>query len=274
MSLKFPKPDTPSKRGLVQIDRSGLHKGGPYKPLCFGLRKKAGRNNHGRVTVRYQGGGHKRLYREIDFHRKKRGILAEVVRIEFDPNRSSFIALIRYEDGEINYVLAPHGLKPGDKVIADESADIRIGNASPLKNIPVGTVVHNVELKVGRGGQLARSAGASAEIVGRSGEFSQIKLSSGEIRLVHSTCYGTIGSLSNPDRKNVQIGKAGRNRWLNKRPAVRGVAKNPVDHPHGGGEGKTSGGRHPVTPWGKSTKGKKTRKNKRTDKFILSRRKK
>ena len=274
MGLKVFKADTPGKRGLIQVDRSTLWKGKPVKALTEGLMSHGGRNNYGRITVRYKGGGHKRSYRQIDFKRLKRDIEANVKRIEYDPNRTAFIALIEYPDTTLSYILAPHDLKPDNKIIAGDNVDIKPGNALPLKNIPVGTLVHNIELKPGKGGQLARSAGAAAEIVSKDSGYTQVKLGSGEARLILSECYATIGSLSNPDQQNIKIGKAGRNRWLGKRSSVRGVAKNPVDHPHGGGEGKTSGGRHPVTPWGKPTKGKKTRHNKRTNRFILKKRKK
>ena len=274
MSLKTFKADTPGKRGLIQVDRSSLWKGKPVKSLTVGLKKKGGRNNYGRITSWRKGGGHKRLYRLIDFRRNKFDIEATVQRIEYDPNRTAFIALIEYEDKSVSYILAPQGLNIGDKVKSGELADIKIGNSLPLKNIPVGTVIHNIELKPGKGGQLVRSAGGSAQISGKDSGYTQVKLGSGEVRLVFSECYATIGAMSNPDQQNIKKGKAGRNRWLNVRPSVRGVAKNPVDHPHGGGNGKTSGGRHPVTPWGKPTKGKKTRNNKRTDKFIIKKGKK
>lgn len=274
MGLKVFRADTPGKRGLIQVDRSILWKGEPVKVLTEGLKCQGGRNNYGRITTRYKGGGHKRLYRFIDFKRDRRDVEATVKRIEYDPNRTAFIALLEYPDKTVSYILAPHELGSGSKVIAGENVDIKAGNALPLKNIPVGTLVHNIEMKVGKGGQLARSAGSAAEVVSKGAGYTQVKLGSGEVRLVLSECYATIGSLSNPDQKNIKIGKAGRNRWLGKRSAVRGVAKNPVDHPHGGGNGKTSGGRHPVTPWGKPTKGKKTRHNKRTNMFIVKRRKK
>jgi large subunit ribosomal protein L2 len=272
MALKKYNPTTPSQRGLVRVDKSELWKGRPHKPLTEGLTKTGGRNNLGRMTARHRGGGHKRLYRIIDFKRNKLDSVATIERIEYDPNRSAYIALIKYDDGVFSYILAPAKMKAGDQVVSSASADIKIGNCLPLKNIPVGTIVHNVEMKPGKGGQIARSAGTSVSIVGKDSGYAQIKLSSSEVRLVPLDCMATIGILSNADKKNTIIGKAGRNRWLGRRPHVRGVAMNPVDHPHGGGEGKTSGGRHPVTPWGKSTKGKKTRNNKLTSKFILKRR--
>lgn len=269
MALKHFKPTTPSQRQLVQVDRSELHKGKPVKALTVGLNKNGGRNNNGRITTRHQGGGHKRSYRIIDFKRRKFDVSATVERIEYDPNRTSFIALITYEDGEQAYILAPQRLSAGDKVVAGERADIKPGNAMPLKNIPIGTIVHNVELKAGKGGQLARSAGSYVQLVGKDSGYAQIKLRSGELRLVRAECMATIGAVSNPDHQNVNYGKAGRKRWLGVRPTVRGVAMNPVDHPHGGGEGKTSGGRHPVTPWGKPTKGKRTRSTKKVNKLII-----
>jgi large subunit ribosomal protein L2 len=272
MSLKNYNPVTPSQRGLIGINRSELWKGSPYKPLVHGLKRTGGRNNFGRITSRHIGGGHKRLYRIIDFKRNKIDIPGVVERIEYDPNRTAYIALISYSDGSKAYILAPHKLSVGDEVISSEGADIKIGNTLPLRNIPVGTIIHNIEMKPGKGGQLVRSAGCFASLVGKDSGYAQVKLSSGEVRLVLLECFATVGSLSNPDQKNIKIGKAGRNRWLGKRPHVRGVAMNPIDHPHGGGEGKTSGGRHPVTPWGKPTKGKKTRKNKLTSKFILKKR--
>jgi large subunit ribosomal protein L2 len=272
MALKSYKPTTPGQRQLVLIDRSELHKGDPIKTLTEGLRQKGGRNNYGRITVRWRGGGHKRRYRLVDFRRKKFDMAATVERLEYDPNRTAFIALIKYEDGELSYILAPQRLQPGDKVVSGERADIKPGNAMPLKNVPVGTIVHNVELKPGRGGQIARAAGSYVQLVGRDAGLALLRMSSGEVRMVRAECMATIGAVSNPDQQNVSIGKAGRNRWKGRKPSVRGVAMNPIDHPHGGGEGRTSGGRHPVTPWGKSTKGKKTRHNKKTDGMILRRR--
>ena len=269
MALKKFNPTTPSQRQLVIVDRSELYKGKPVKALTEGLTSSGGRNNAGRVTARYRGGGHKRSYRIIDFKRRKWDVEATVERLEYDPNRTGFIALIKYADGELAYILAPQRLAPGDKVIAGASADIKPGNAMPLRAIPVGTIIHNVEMKPEKGGQIARSAGSYAQLVGRDGAFSILRLNSGEQRLIHSTCMATIGAVSNPDNSNMNFGKAGRMRWLGFRPHVRGVAMNPVDHPHGGGEGRTSGGRHPVTPWGKPTKGKKTRTNKSSTKFIM-----
>jgi large subunit ribosomal protein L2 len=272
MALKTFKPTTPGTRGLVQVDRSELWSGRPEKSLVTGKKAVAGRNNYGRKTSWQRGGGHKKLYRIIDFKRLKHDMPAIVERIEYDPNRTAFIALVKYEDGVMSYILAPEGLKAGDKISAGENADIRVGNALPLNNIPIGSVVHNIELKPGKGAQMIRAAGSSASISGKDSGYTLIKLRSGEVRLVLSRCYATIGVLSNPDQKNVKIGKAGRNRWKGKRPHVRGVAMNPVDHPHGGGEGKSSGGRHPVSPWGKSAKGKKTRNKKRSNKFIVTKR--
>ncbi len=269
MALKQYNPTSPSMRQLVTVDRSGLWKGKPVKKLTEGLSKSGGRNNHGRTTAYHRGGGHKRTYRTIDFKRTKFGVPAVVDRLEYDPNRTAFIALIRYEDGEEAYILAPQRLQVGDPVIADQRVDVKPGNAAPIRSIPVGTVVHNVELKPGKGGQIARSAGTYAQIVGRDGDYAQIRLGSGEIRRVHATCMASIGAVSNPDHQNINIGKAGRSRWLGKRPVVRGVVMNPVDHPHGGGEGRTSGGRHPVTPWGKDTKGTRTRSNKKTAGMII-----
>jgi large subunit ribosomal protein L2 len=256
----------------VIVDRTGLWKGKPVKALTSGKAEAGGRNNHGRITAHHRGGGHKRRLRLVDFKRRKFDVPATVERLEYDPNRSAFIALVKYADGELSYILAPQRLKAGDQVVSGERVDIKPGNAMPLANIPVGTIVHNVELKRGRGGQLARSAGTYAQLVGKDAGYAQIKLNSGELRLVPGECLATVGAVSNPDNQNTVVGKAGRKRWLGRRPVVRGVVMNPVDHPHGGGEGKTSGGRHPVTPWGKPTKGKKTRKNKATDKFIIRRR--
>ncbi len=272
MALKSFKPTTPGQRQLVLVDHSELHKGRPVKKLTEGLRSKGGRNNHGRITMRYRGGGHKRRYRLVDFTRRKFDMVATVERLEYDPNRTAFIALIKYDDGEQSYILAPQRLQPGDKVVSGERADIKPGNAMPLKNIPVGTIVHNVELKPAGGGQLARAAGNYVQLVGRDAGLALLRMSSGEVRMVRTECMATIGAVSNPDQQNISIGKAGRNRWKGRKPSVRGVAMNPIDHPHGGGEGRTSGGRHPVTPWGKSTKGKKTRHNKKTDGMILRRR--
>ncbi|ABS66927.1 MULTISPECIES: 50S ribosomal protein L2 [Xanthobacter] len=270
MALKHFKPVTPSLRQLVIVDRSGLYKGKPVKTLTEGKSSSGGRNNNGRITVRFRGGGHKQTYRLVDFKRTKRGVPAVVDRIEYDPNRSAFIALIKYEDGDLAYILAPQRLAVGDQVIAGEQVDVKPGNAGPLSSLPVGTIVHNVELKVGKGGQIARSAGTYAQIVGRDQGYVIVRLNSGEQRLVLGACYATVGAVSNPDHMNISLGKAGRNRWLGRKPHNRGVTMNPVDHPHGGGEGRTSGGRNPVTPWGFPTKGKKTRNNKATDKFIVS----
>ena len=272
MALKTYNPVTPSQRKLVLVNRSGLHKGKPVKALTEGLTKSGGRNNHGRMTVRHRGGGHKRLYRRVDFKRRKFDVPAKVVRLEYDPNRTAFIALIEYEDGEQSYILAPQRLAPGDTVVSGERVDIKPGNAMPLASIPVGTIVHNVEMKPGKGGQIARSAGTYVQLVGRDAGYALLRLSSGEARMVRSECMASIGAVSNPDQANINIGKAGRKRWLGKRPSVRGVAMNPIDHPHGGGEGRTSGGRHPVTPWGKPTKGARTRRNKKTDALIVRRR--
>ena len=266
MALKHFNPVTPSTRQLVLVDRSELYKGKPVKHLTEGKSSKGGRNNTGRVTVRFRGGGHKRVLRNVDFKRRDQlNNPAVVERLEYDPNRSGFIALIKYADGTLSYILAPQRLSVGDSVIAGDSADIKPGNAMPCANIPVGTIVHNVETKIGKGGQVARSAGTFAQIVGRDQGYVIIRLNSGEQRLIHGQCFATIGAVSNPDHMNVNMGKAGRNVWLGFRPHNRGVAMNPIDHPHGGGEGRTSGGRHPVSPWGKPTKGKKTRSNKRTD---------
>ncbi|CAA7624022.1 50S ribosomal protein L2 [Magnetospirillum sp. UT-4] len=272
MALKTYNPTTPGQRQLVSVDRSELWKGKPVASLTEGLRKSGGRNNTGRITVRFRGGGHKRRYRLIDFKRNKLDMAATVERLEYDPNRTAFIALVKYEDGEQRYILAPQRLAAGDVVIAGEKVDIKPGNALPLKNIPVGTIVHNVELKVGKGGQIARSAGTFVQLVGKDQGYAQLRLSSGELRVVRGECMATIGAVSNPDQQNISLGKAGRKRWMGFKPHVRGVAMNPIDHPHGGGEGRTSGGRHPVTPWGKPTKGKKTRSNKKTDRLIMRRR--
>ena len=268
MALKNYKPTTPSQRQLVLVDRSELYKGKPVKGLVEGKHSTGGRNNYGRITVRWRGGGHKRAYRLIDFKRRKLDMPATVERIEYDPNRTAFIALIRYEDGELAYILAPQRLGVGDSVIASQHADVKPGNAMPLASMPVGTIVHNVEMKLGGGGKIARSAGTYAQYVGRDQGYAILRLNSGEQRLVNQNCFATVGAVSNPDHGNINLGKAGRNRWLGKKPGVRGVAMNPVDHPLGGGEGRSSGGRHPVTPWGKPTKGKRTRNNKRTDRFI------
>ena len=269
MALKTYNPTSPSRRQLVLVDRSELWKGTPVKKLTEGLKGSGGRNHHGHITVRFRGGGHKRTYRLVDFKRRKFGVGGVVERLEYDPNRTAFIALLRYDDGEQAYILAPQRLKVGDKVIADEKVDVKPGNAAPLRSIPIGTIVHNVELKPMAGGKIARSAGAYAQLVGRDADYAQIRLSSGEIRLVHAACMASIGAVSNPDHQNQNYGKAGRMRWLGQRPHNRGVTMNPVDHPHGGGEGRTSGGRHPVSPWGQPTKGHRTRSNKRTQNMII-----
>ncbi len=269
MALKTFKPTTPGRRQLVMVDRAGLWKGKPVKQLTEGMSKNGGRNNTGRITARRIGGGHKQRYRKIDFKRTKFDVSATIERLEYDPVRSAFIALIKYDDGELSYILAPQRVKAGDKVISGDRADIKPGNAMPMRNIPVGTIIHNVEMKPGKGAQIARSAGAYVQLVGKDAGYALLRLGSGEQRMVRADCMATIGAVSNPDHKNIKLGKAGRKRWLGKRPSVRGVAMNPIDHPHGGGEGRTSGGRHPVTPWGKPTKGKRTRSNKSTDKFIM-----
>ena len=273
MALKHFNPVTPSLRGTVLIDRADLWKGKPVKQLTEGKSKSGGRNNNGRITSRFRGGGHKQSYRYVDFKRRKFDVLGTVERLEYDPNRTEFIALVKYEDGELAYILAPQRLKVGDNVIAGARVDIKPGNAMPLSAIPVGTIIHNIELKQGAGGKLARSAGTYAQLVGKDSGYAQIKLQSGELRVVRGECMATVGAVSNPDNMNQHMGKAGRSRWLGRRPHNRGVVMNPVDHPHGGGEGRTSGGRHPVTPWGKPTKGYKTRVNKRTDGLIIRRRK-
>lgn len=272
MALKSYKPITPGQRGLVLVDRSDLHKGEPVKHLTEGLTKKGGRNSSGKITMRRRGGGAKRRYRVVDFKRQKTDMVATVQRLEYDPNRTAFIALIEYEDGELSYILAPQRLKAGDKVVSGTKVDVKPGNTMPMASMPIGTIIHNVEMKVGKGGQIARSAGTYAQLVGRDQGYAQLKLSSGELRVVRAECVATVGAVSNPDQQNIKLGKAGRNRYLGKRPSVRGVVMNPVDHPHGGGEGRTSGGRHPVSPWGKPTKGKRTRSNKATDKYIIRRR--
>lgn len=273
MALKTFNPTSAGRRQLVQVDRSELWKGKPVKKLTEGLSKTGGRNNLGRVTLRHRGGGHKQTYRLIDFKRNgKMDMPATVERLEYDPNRTAFIALITYTDGTQSYILAPQKLAAGDQVIAADKADVKPGNAMKLANMPVGTIVHNIEMKPGKGGQLARSAGCYAQLVGRDSGYAQLKLSSGELRMVPADCMASVGAVSNPDHLNVNLGKAGRKRWLGKRPHVRGVAMNPIDHPLGGGEGRTSGGRHPVSPWGQPAKGYKTRQNKATDKLIIRRR--
>ena len=269
MALKTYNPTSPSRRALVQVDRSELYKGKPEKSLTEGLKRNGGRNNMGRITTRHQGGGHKRSYRIVDFKRNKWDIPATVENLQYDPNRTAFIALLKYKDGEKAYILAPQRLAAGDTVIAGSSVDVKPGNAMPLRAMPVGTIIHAIEMKPGKGAQIARSAGTYAQLVGRDGGYAQVRLKSGELRMIHQECIATVGAVSNPDHMNINLGKAGRKRWLGVRPTVRGVAMNPVDHPHGGGEGRTSGGRHPVTPWGKPTKGRRTRSNKATDKFII-----
>ena len=266
MALKKYKPVTPGQRGLVNVDRTGLYHGAPVKTLVEGQHSTGGRNNHGRITVRFRGGGHKQAYRVIDFKRLKHDQPAEVERIEYDPNRTAFIALIKYEDGELAYILAPQRIAVGDAIVSGEHVDVKPGNAMPAGNIPIGTIVHNVEIKIGKGGQIARSAGTYTQIVGRDGDYVILRLNSGEQRLVHGRCMATVGAVSNPDKMNISIGKAGRTRWLGRMPHNRGITMNPVDHPHGG---RTKGGGHPTTPWGFPTKGKKTRKNKSTGKFIM-----
>jgi large subunit ribosomal protein L2 len=267
MALKSYNPVTSAQRQLVLVDRTGLHQGKPVKALTEGKNSTGGRNNHGHITSRYRGGGHKQAYRKIDFKRRKFDVPAKVERLEYDPNRTGFIALVKYEDGELAYILAPQRLSPGDTIVAGEHVDVKPGNAMPAGNMPIGTIVHNVEFKIGKGGQLARSAGTYAQIVGRDGEYVILRLNSTEQRLVHGRCMATIGAVSNPDHMNISIGKAGRVRWKGRMPHNRGITMNPVDHPHGG---RTKGGGHPVTPWGFPTKGKKTRKNKNTTKFIIS----
>ncbi len=269
MALKNYKPTSPARRGLVLVDKTGLHKGGPVKSLSKGLTKTGGRNNKGHVTSRGKGGGNKQKYRFIDFKRRKWDMEATVERIEYDPNRTAFIALIKYEDGELSYIIAPNRVAAGDKVVAGEKVDTKPGNAMLLGQMPVGTIIHNVEMKPGKGGQIARSAGTYVQLVGRDRGMVIVRLNSGEQRYLRSDCMGTVGAVSNPDNQNQNLGKAGRRRHMGIKPLTRGVAKNPVDHPHGGGEGRTSGGRHPVTPWGKPTKGARTRKNKQTDKMII-----
>jgi large subunit ribosomal protein L2 len=271
MALKTYKPTSPGRRQLVLIERGELYKGRPVKALTEGKRASGGRNNSGRITLRFRGGGHKRRHRLVDFKRRKFDIAAEVVRLEYDPGRSGFIALLKYEDGELAYILAPQRLKEGDKVVSGERVDVKPGNAMPMRNIPIGTIIHNVEMKPGKGGQLARAAGTYVQLVGRDQGYALLRLSSGEVRMVRAECMATIGAVSNPDRQNESIGKAGRTRWKGWRPHVRGETMNPVDHPLGG---RTRGGRHPVTPWGKPTKGYKTRHNKATDRFIVRRRQK
>ena len=274
MAIKVYRPTSPGRRNMSVNTRDAVTTDVPHRPLITRLPSRAGRNNNGRITSRFRGGGHKRLYRTIDFRRDKYGIVGTVATVEYDPYRTAFIALVHYADGEKRYILAPVGLGVGDTVVSSGTADIKPGNNLPLKAIPVGTIIHNVEIKIGRGGQLVRTAGSGARLMAREGHWTQIRLPSGEVRRVHIDCRATVGVLSNADHGHVELGKAGRNRWLGKRPHNRGVAMNPVDHPLGGGEGRTSGGRHPVSPWGKPTKGYRTRTNKRTQVFIVSRRKK
>lgn len=269
MALKTFKPVTNAQRQLVLVDRSGLHKGPPVKKLTEGQKRPGGRNNLGRITVRWQGGGHKQSYRIIDFKRVRNDEPAKVERLEYDPNRTSFIALIKYRNGDLSYILAPQRLAAGDVVMAGDKVDVKPGNAMPLSAMPVGTIVHNVEMKPGKGGQIARAAGTYAQYLGRDAGYALLRLNSGEVRRVRLECRATVGAVSNPDHMNEVLSKAGRNVWRNRRPSVRGTAMNPIDHPHGGGEGRTKGGRHPVTPWGKPTKGGKTRKNKRTTRDIV-----
>ncbi|RMG46099.1 MAG: 50S ribosomal protein L2 [Acidobacteria bacterium] len=273
MAIKSVAPVNPSRRFQTFLDKSEITADKPYKPLVVSKKRISGRNNHGHITVRRRGGGHKRRLRLIDFKRDKIGIPAKVATIEYDPNRSAFIALLHYADGEKRYILAPHGLKVGQTVVSGPEADILVGNALPLSHIPLGTTIHNIELRPGKGGQLVRSAGAAAQLIAREGDYAQVRLPSGEIRKIHVRCMATIGQVGNLDHENVTLGKAGRARYLGIRPHVRGVAMNPIDHPHGGGEGRTSGGRHPVTPWGQPTRGFKTRRNKKTDQYIIKRRK-
>ena len=274
MALKKFNPITPGQRQLVIVDRSDLYKGKPEKTLTEGKPKNGGRNNKGHITTRHRGGGHKQRYRIIDFKRRKFDVEGTVLRLEYDPNRTCHIALVEYKDGEKAYILAPQKLKAGDKVIAGEKTDVKPGNVMPMKNMPVGTIIHNIEMKPGKGGQIARAAGAYAQLVGRDQGYAQVKLGSGELRIVRGECLATIGAVSNPEHLNEKKGKAGRSRWLGRRPHVRGVVMNPFDHPHGGGEGRTSGGRTPVSPTGVCAKGGVTRKNKKTDKFIVRSRKK
>ncbi|NVB36819.1 50S ribosomal protein L2 [Pseudenhygromyxa sp. WMMC2535] len=274
MGIKKYKPTSPGRRGMTATDKAQVTADRPFKKLVSSKHRKQGRNNNGRITSRFRGGGHKRLYRKIDFKRDNYGVPGKVATVEYDPNRTAYIALIHFADGDKRYIIAPEGLQVGDTVISSAKADIKPGNSMPLSAIPVGTIIHNVEIKIGRGGQLVRTAGAGARLMAREGAWTQIRLPSGEVRRVHIKCRATIGTISNGEQGNVHIGKAGRTRWLGRRPHNRGVVMNPVDHPMGGGEGRTSGGRHPVTPWGKPTKGYRTRHNKRTDVFIVSRRKK
>ena len=272
MGIKKYKPTSPGRRFVTTLDFSELTASEPYKPLTRGKKRSSGRNSDGHITSRHRGGGHKRRYRVIDFKRNKPGVPARVATIEYDPNRTAFIALLHYADGDKRYILAPQGLKVGDTVVAGERVEVRPGNAMPLKNMPLGTLVHNVELKPGKGGQMVRAAGTAAQLVAKEGRYATLRLPSGEMRMVLATCMATIGQVSNPDHMNISIGKAGRSRWLGRRPQTRGTAMNPVDHPHGGGEGRNKG-RHPVSPWGWPTKGAKTRGRKPSDRLIVSRRK-
>ena len=274
MALREYRPTSPGMRQLIQVDRTQLWKGEPEKVLTEGKKKTGGRNNHGRLTSGNKGGGHKKRYRIIDWKRDKKDIEGKIVRLEYDPNRTAWIALIEYKDGEKRYILAPQRVKAGDKIVSGNAVDIKPGNAMPLRSMPVGTIIHNIEMKPGKGAQMVRSAGTYAQLAGRDQGYAQVKLASGELRIVPADCMATVGAVSNPDHMNQNLGKAGRNRWKGRKPHVRGVAMNPIDHPHGGGEGRTSGGRHPVTPWGKPTKGKKTRHNKKTDQYIIRRKKK
>jgi large subunit ribosomal protein L2 len=272
MAIRSYKPTSPGRRFQTVQDFAEVTESRPYKPLTENLKKSGGRNNHGEVTIWWRGGGHRRLYRIIDFKRDKLGIPGKIVTVEYDPNRSARIALVQYADGEKRYILQPSGLKVGDSIVAGDNVDILPGNTLPLKNMPLGTQIHNVELRPGKGGQIARSAGSSVQLVAKEGEYASVKMPSGEVRRINIECRATVGQVGNLDHENISLGKAGRSRWLGKRPHVRGVAMNPVDHPLGGGEGKTSGGRHPVTPWGMPTKGFKTRNHKATDRFIIQRR--
>jgi large subunit ribosomal protein L2 len=272
MGMKKYKPTSPGRRGMSTNDKAAVTTERPYAPLVESIHHAEGRNGYGRITSRHRGGGHKQLYRRIDFRRDNYGVPGTVATIEYDPNRTGFIALVHFADGDKRYILAPQGLSVGDVVVSSSTADIRPGNSLPLSSMPLGTTVHNVELKIGGGGQMVRSAGGGAQLMAREGKWAYLRMPSGEQRKVHVECRATVGSVSNADHFNESIGKAGRSRWLGRRPQSRGVVMNPVDHPMGGGEGRTSGGRHPVTPWGQPTKGYRTRKNKRTDVFIISRR--
>lgn len=273
MGVKKFKPTSPGRRNMSSSDFANVSASRPQKKLTSALRRKGGRNVYGRITVRRRGGGHKRRYRVIDFKRTRFAVPARVATIEYDPNRSARIALLHYADGSKNYILAPKGLQVGDEIISSRNADIKPGNSLPMRNIPVGTEIHAIELKIGGGAKMCRAAGSWAQLLAKEGEWATLRLPSGEMRQVHLNCRATIGRVGNEEHGNIKLGKAGRSRWLGRRPKVRGVAMNPVDHPHGGGEGRTSGGRHPVSPWGVPTKGKKTRKNKRSDRFIIRRRK-